>query len=356
MIDPKMNSPELLKMIENNKSGILEQIKSEFMQPEKIRLINKKYCDDLWSQIDTAKDTFIILLPQDKLDAVSLEREFEDLKSEIVELLKCGYNKFTVNNEFIIKYKSTSTYTDTHEAFSDYKKLSYSNIVFFFGNKALDVFINGNTEHYNTFYCATDLQKYTEKYKIEELDKVLELYNNRYISKQSEYSRFFEAKANIDRLVNKNDYYILKNSPERFMRDNLRSYLNEHMQARFQVEIELPVSKNKLDLYTEVDGRFYFIEIKWLGKSINSKGTDISCSYTDSRARNGIIQTLEYIRELKVNTDNNVKCGMLVVFDARKKKKKIDYKDYSFLSDKLNEYITYLRVFDKIHLSNLHPC
>lgn len=156
--------------------------------------------------------------------------------------------------------------------------------------------------------------------------------------------------------VNKNDYYILKNSPERFMRDNLRSYLNEHMQARFQVEIELPVSKNKLDLYTEVDGRFYFIEIKWLGKSINSKGTDISCSYTDSRARNGIIQTLEYIRELKVNTDNNVKCGMLVVFDARKKKKKIDYKDYSFLSDKLNEYITYLRVFDKIHLSNLHPC
>jgi len=150
------------------------------------------------------------------------------------------------------------------------------------------------------------LQRYTEKYTIEQLEQVLEVYNNQYISKQDEYSRFFETKANINKLENKNDYYILKNSPEKFMRDNLRSYLNERMQARFQIEIELPVSKNKLDLYTEVNGGFYFIEIKWLGKSISSDGTSISSNYTDSRARKGVIQTLEYIKELKNNTNNKM--------------------------------------------------
>lgn len=356
MFNLRIDSSDLIKMISNNKSGILEQIKSEPMQPEKIKIIKNRYFLKLWDEIDTNRDTFIVLLPQEKLNNISLEKEYSDFKLEISKLIKEGYNKFTLNEEFEIKHKSSNTYSNTYEAFNDYKKLSYNNIVFFFGDTAVDIFINGDTEHYNTFYCAADLQRYTEKFTIEQLEQVLDLYNNHYICKQDEYSRFFESKANINKLENKHNYYILKNSPEKFMRDNLRSYLNEHMQARFQIEIELPVSKNKLDLYTEVNGGFYFIEIKWLGKSINSEGTSISSNHSDSRARKGVVQTLEYIKELKNNTTNNIKCGTLVIFDARKEKNKIDYRNLEFIPSDLLKYNDYFKIYDKLHLSNIHPC
>jgi hypothetical protein len=356
MFNLRIDSSDLLKVISENKLGILEQLRSEPMKPEKIRIINNGYFHRIWEDLDTKKDTFIILLPNDQLEDISLEKEYIQFKEEIIELIKSGYTKFIVDGNFDIKFKSSNTYSNTHEAFNDYKRLSYDNVVFFFGDTALDIFISGETDHYNTFFCAADLQRYTEKFTIEQLEEVLELYNNKYISKQDEYSRFFETKANINRLTQKYNYYVLKNSPEKFMRDNLRSYLNEHMQARFQIEVELPVSKNKLDLYTEVNGKFYFIEIKWLGKSINTDGTSISCNYTDSRARQGVKQTLQYIKELKNNTNNNIKCGILVIFDGREEKKEIDYDSFHFVEPDLLKYNNYFKVYDKLHLSNGHPC
>lgn len=351
----RFNSSILSNLINENKDIILDQFKSSPLETEKIKIVISKYLNPLYEEIDNKNDTFILLLPQDQIKDITFDKNYSEFRNDILSILKCGYNKIIIDAQFNITSKSSKTYPSSHEAFNDYRNLSYTNYLFYFGEK-LDTFFNGETEHFNTFYCDADIQRYAEKYTIEELETVLKKYTDSCISQQNEYSRFFEHKSIIDKLINKDSYYVLKNKPEKFMRDHLRTYLNEKMQARFQIEVELPVSKRKLDLYTEVNGKFYFLEIKWLGVSISDDLTELGTSYSDSRARNGVTQTLQYIKELKESTTNNLQCGHLVIFDARKKKSKIDYKDFSFLPQELHKFRIYFNIYDKISLNNSHPC
>lgn len=350
-------SPEMLKdIISLNKEVVLETISSPNLEPEKIKILKTKYLVPLFDSTDTKDRTFTLLLSKDSLNSINYDLSFKDFKSKIIGEVCKGHNILTLSNTLDIICSDTTLYSSTPEAISNYRTLSHDNFVFFFGDK-LDTFINGHTEHLNTFYCDADIQRYKEKYTIEQLQDVLDIYSRTYLIRQDEYSRFFENKAILDKLPNKNNYYLLKNKPEKFMRDHLRYFLNENMQARFQIEVELPKTKRELDLSTEVNGKFYFLEIKWLGKSVNNTCTDISNTvYEDKRAREGVKQTLEYIKELKEATTNNVQCGHLVIFDARLIKKPIDYKNYSFLDSDLTEYMDYLNIYDKLYLDNTHPC
>lgn len=350
-------SPEMLKEIINiNKDIVIETISSPNLEPEKIKILKAKYLDKLFDSIDTKRKTFILVLSKESLNSIVYDLPFSDFKSKVLNEVCKGYNKLVLSNTLDIISANSTTYSSTPEAISAYKDLSYDNFVFFFGDK-LETFVNGNMDHLNTFYCDADLQRYKEKFTIEQLQEVLDLYANTYLVRQDEYSRFFENKGILDKLPDNNNYYILRNKPEKFMRDHLRYFLNENMQARFQIEVELPKSKRELDLSTEVNGKFYFIEIKWLGKSINDISTDISKTvYGDNRARQGVKQTLEYIEELTKSTTNNVQCGHLVIFDARLIKTSIDYKNYNFLDDNLKSYLDYLNIYDKLYLNNTHPC
>lgn len=135
--------------------------------------------------------------------------------------------------------------------------------------------------------------------------------------------------------VNKN---ILRNKPEHYMRDHLCNYLTEHMRYTFTIEPELGQSKRELDIYFDVCGELYFIEIKWLGISINDDGSGFSTKYTDSRARDGVIQTLEYIEELMNTSEKSLRHGYLAVYDARDDQPPIDFKDYSFVNSNFDTY------------------
>ena len=55
----------------------------------------------------------------------------------------------------------------------------------------------------------------------------------------------------------------------------------------------------------------------------------MSTEYTDSRARSGVTQTLEYIEELMSSTEKGLRHGYLAIYDARDKKKDIDFQGYS---------------------------
>lgn len=167
---------------------------------------------------------------------------------------------------------------------------------------------------------------------------------------------FFADKATISQIdpqkVNKN---ILRNKPEHYMRDHLCNYLTEHMRYTFTIEPELGQSKRELDIYFDVCGELYFIEIKWLGISINDDGSGFSTKYTDSRARDGVIQTLEYIEELMNTSEKSLRHGYLAVYDARDDQPPIDFKDYSFVNDNLKQYLPYFSVLKVIHLNKRHP-
>ena len=148
---------------------------------------------------------------------------------------------------------------------------------------------------------------------------------------------------------------ILKNRPEQFMRDQLCQYLTENMRYTFTTEPELGQTKKELDIYFDVSGELYFIEIKWLGVSVNNKGTGLSKAYTDSRARKGVIQTLEYIGELLNTSEKSLRHGYLLIYDARDKKKDVDFNEFSFVDSDLKSYLDYFSVLGILPLVKKHP-
>lgn len=227
----------------------------------------------------------------------------------------------------------------------------------FFGEQGITQFINGRVvDENNIFYSRSDRIKFIEKKDISQINEVMENYARQNITQQVNYMCFFADKATISQIdpqkVNKN---ILRNKPEHYMRDHLCNYLTEHMRYTFTIEPELGQSKRELDIYFDVCGELYFIEIKWLGISINDDGSGFSTKYTDSRARDGVIQTLEYIEELMNTSEKSLRQGYLAVYDARDYQPPIDFKDYSFVNDSLKQYLPYFSVLKVIHLNKRHP-
>jgi hypothetical protein len=113
--------------------------------------------------------------------------------------------------------------------------------------------------------------------------------------------------------------------------------LNRNTQHTFSKENELN-DKRELDMFTEVDGKKFLIEVKWLGQSINDDETDLAQKVTDVSARDGVTQTLEYIQHLFEKMRYNLHCGYLCVFDAREIKKPVNYKGFKFVSEELLPY------------------
>lgn len=197
---------------------------------------------------------------------------------------------------------------------------------------------------------------YNKKKDITHIDEVMDEYTKSFVTQQVNYMAFFADNATLrqidSKLINRN---ILKNKPEHFMRDQLIIYLTNHMKYTFTREPELGQSKRELDVYFDVCGELFFIEIKWLGVSINDQGTGLSTEYTDSRARSGVTQTLEYIEELMSSTEKGLRHGYLAIYDARDKKKDIDFQGYSFVKEELRKYMQNFSILKVIPLKKTHP-
>lgn len=231
--------------------------------------------------------------------------------------------------------------------------------VFFFGEEGITRYVNGVPyEDKNIFYSQEDRIKYKKKKDISQLYEVIQTYSNSYVSQQVNYMCFFADNPTLkqlpdgDKLVERN---ILKNKPEHFMRDQLRQYLTDNMQYTFLIEPELGQSKRELDIYFEVKGSWYFIEIKWLGTSINDSGTGLSQTYSNARAREGVTQSLEYIEELTNTQEIVLRYGYLAIFDARDKKSELDFDNYSFVRPELNPYLSQFGILPLINLQKKHP-
>lgn len=166
---------------------------------------------------------------------------------------------------------------NTFEIKKSLQELSSNDYIFFFGEQGITQFINGRVvDENNIFYSRSDRIKFIEKKDISQINEVMENYARQNITQQVNYMCFFADKATISQIdpqkVNKN---ILRNKPEHYMRDHLCNYLTEHMRYTFTIEPELGQSKRELDIYFDVCGELYFIEIKWLGISINDDGERI---------------------------------------------------------------------------------
>ncbi|MBE9917855.1 hypothetical protein G8C92_28035 [Paenibacillus donghaensis] len=351
------DDPSFLKEINVKAEDLLSQLKNDIFNNSKFKIVRMRMFEKLWSNRINKNKLFSLVIKESDIELIDLKNLNLNFEEDIFEALKFT-NYIEINNVLKVTGQKNCEFTSSKDAKRFYKDCSKEGVVVaFFGKDGVDYFVRGeNLGETNLFYCSEDLTRFSEKKDISQIFEVLQSYEQTHLSNQSEYMVFFADNSTLRRidpaLIRRN---ILRNKPEKYMRDHLRNFLNERMRHTFGIEIELSASKRELDLFTEVNGEFYFFEIKWLGQSISDCGTKLSTSYGDARAREGVTQTLEYIEELLTNMGNNVRAGYLILFDARDDKQDIDFKGYSFVRSELRPYLQLFSLAPSIKLIKRHP-
>jgi len=342
----------LKKFLKENKKNIIDLYESEAQtistSPE-LKYLENNFLFPFWEERKNKGLYFIINLPEDFLKDLEFEEIRTALKTDLAEALKQN-NVVYVNNRFqVTNTKSEKITNDLIEQSSKNEDL----IVILFSPDGIDFGIRGKiVKNLNVFYNEQDRAKHKELYDIGRLQECLKEYE-RVISQPGNNEAFFESPRTLknlpDRPVN-----LLRNSPEKIMRDNLLAFLNLHTRHTFTKEIELGTER-ELDLYTEAEGKQYLIEVKWMGKSINSDRNGVSTTnYTDGNMRNGVIQTLEYIQEVIDAMNFSLQCGYLCIFDARDEKETIDYQDFKFVEERPELVPFFQQHFKKLDDINLN--
>lgn len=337
---------DVKKFIENNRSevnAILESERLEIVNNPKLKILQNQYLFDFWHARPNKKFIFIIFFQEKLVDKLDYDSIANSLSNEITESLKC-FNVLHVDENFRVIEKFS-------QKIEEKKILELSNnssVAYVFGEEGIEIGVRGFIfNKSNLFYNEIDREKYLRKYHISELQNCLLEYEKT-LTNPGLNSLFFSSRATVERIEADCKYRnILVNKPEKYFRDNLLLFLNEHTQHKFIKENELP-SREELDLYTEADGKNYLIEIKWLGRSINDDETGFSQPLTDYHAREGVVQALNYIKELIEKMNFTLHCGFLCVFDARDIKKDINYRDFKFIEDKPDLVPYYLNHFIKL--------
>ena len=195
----------------------------------------------------------------------------------------------------------------------------------------INYFINGKDYGDGVFYTLVAQNSYEERKTIESLQEVLDEYRIK-LTNQDTYLKFFVTKAglralhaltkskqDIDTFISSNKH-VLNNRPEYLFQNDIRNYIQQHMKVVVSREVMLEdLDRLDIELTDEGGNDLYFIEIKWLGESINPAGDTIATEFkaTPRIKPDAVSQVVGYIDEL-LKENKNIKIGYLAVFDARK--------------------------------------
>ena len=338
-------------------SKIIEISQNEIEDNENYQLLLKGSLYPFWNERVNKQTCFCLYISDNDLQNMDFPKVSQNLTAVNVAVL--SNNTIRIGSEGQILEKQYQENATTKDAKSFLSELSKDYYVFFFGEDGITSYANGRVlEDNNIFYSRSDRMKYLQKKDISRIEEVICEYRDSYLTQQVNYMAFLADNSTI-RQVNGGQaniaQNILKNKPEHYMRDQLRQYLTDHMQYTFTIEPELGQSKRELDIYFDVKGELYFIEIKWLGKSINDAGNGFSQSYGPARAKDGVIQSLEYIEELTNTSETCLRCGYLAVYDCRDRKTAIDTTDFSFVKPELQKYVQLFSFLPIITVQKTHP-
>ncbi len=323
---------ELRNFIESNKEELEIIYNADIKKistSAELKILESKSFFPFWDSRINKTLHFLICFPEDCLDTISPTKVTDALDGHITEALKSDCI-IHVNNNFEITQSKSETITNELIVQSS---IIDRQIAIFFSPEGIDFGLRGQIiKNINFFYNELDRDKYLKLYHISSLQECLKVYEDD-INQPGLNEAFFESSATLEHEKGR-PKNLLVNSPENTMRNNLLEFLNRMTQHNFTKEIELS-SQRELDLYTEVDGKQYLIEVKWMGTSVNRNHDGISSTnYSDADMRDGVIQTLEYIQELIEKLKFSLQCGFLCIFDARDDKQDIDYQDFKFVAEK----------------------
>lgn len=336
---------------------ILEQQKNEIEDNKNYQLFWRGYLTPLWDERLNKQACFCLCITEEEIDNMDFTKVSLNIGG--IKRAILSSNTIRVDRNGHVFHKEHIEYSPIANARELLCQLSKNSYVFFFGEEGIDRYANGRPlQDQNIFYSRSDRMKYMMKKDISHIEEVISEYSSSYLTQQVNYMSFLADNATIKQMQDGHRYIgrnILKNKPEHYMRDQLRQYLTDHMQYTFTIEPELGQSKRELDIYFDVQGELYFIEIKWLGVSINDSGTGLSTTYGLPRVKEGVIQSLEYIEELTKTSETSLRCGYLAIFDCRDNKTKIDTCDFSFVSEDLNQYLQIFNFLPIINVQKRHP-
>lgn len=332
MIDFK----EVKKYITENYEEVSAALESERLSiahaPE-IKILHSKFLNEFWNERPNKLLTYVIFFQEEIIPELDFYSIKAHLYNEVTEALKT-HKIIEVDNGFNVKLKSA-------EAINKELVIALSgkrNVAFFFGEEGIEIAVRGKLiDNINFFYNESDRLQFLKKYHISNLQECLKDYEV-FIKEPGINEAFFASNMLVARIKPENTpKNTLNNKPENILRNNLLTYLNRNTQHLFSKENELN-NRRELDLYTEVEGKVYLIEVKWLGQAVNDDETGFTHNVTDYAARNGVTQTLEYIKQLFEEMNFNLHCGYLCVFDAREEKNPINYQDFDFVTTDLMPY------------------
>lgn len=361
------SNPEFSQQLKSKAREIIEQSKNEILNHPNFPILVDNYLNNFWLNRADKKEMFVFCISENDLLNIKLDKVVDALNSHITANLKT-HSFLTLNSDFEIISSSALPYEGTQQGREYLVELSKKEIcLFFFGEKGITKFIQGDEKGENIFLTSQDRLNHNEKFELEDIKNALIKYKNQHLTRQNNYIKFFESKKVLISIYGDPNYKtqknLLKNSPEKYFRDDLIDFLNENVKGTFNREMQLLSSKKPIDIHTESkkDGRLVFFEVKWLGVSKHKDKTEEGTSYIDKgandRANEGVTQTLEYIEEVILKMDRDLKCGYLLLFDARNNRQNIVYVDAKALPDNLQKF--HSDKFDKIDdlvVDNIHPC
>lgn len=319
-----------------------------------LEILYRRIFYDFWNTQLNKRNLFTIAISNDLIDNIQLSVFPDKLKLLNTVIRENNYIQINENCDVI---ESKRIDGNTHEIKTKLESESLNNYVFFFGEEDITLFQNGKAvQDNNFFYSQEDRIRFSKKRDISQLETVLEDYSAQYITQQVNYMCILADNPTLRQidpnLVPRN---ILKNKPEHYMRDQLCQYLTDHMQYNFYVEVELSQSKKRNDIFFDVRGELYFIEIKWIGVSINDEGTGLSTYFGENRVRDGVEQTLEYIKELLNTSEKSLRTGYLLVYDARDDKSEINLQNYEFVKQNLKPFLPAFKYLKPVPINKTHP-
>lgn len=114
----------------------------------------------------------------------------------------------------------------------------------------------------------------------------------------------------------------LSNKPEKHMRRSLHDFLKIRLRDASPIVLQEQI----VDETKPVDIRIQWIdrrrvsllEVKWLGQSVNARSNGVGRMWGDPRAREGYVQTANYLNLQRATSPDDVVNATLVVFDARR--------------------------------------
>jgi hypothetical protein len=122
--------------------------------------------------------------------------------------------------------------------------------------------------------------------------------------------------------------------PEIYMRRSLQRHLRSGLRelSTLTVMPEQNVNETRpvdIKVTWGAYNRVALIEIKWLGKSVNSTTMTVTQNFSGSRAKSGASQLADYLDSYRQESPNEETRGYLVVYDARRRNNSVPLSDLS---------------------------